>query len=336
MFVMTLKKKIIFGALGTVLVLGGYWYYRRHTVPENVPTETVRRMDVAETVSVSGELVPQTYQDLAFARAGVVESIAVSEGASVTSGKELARLDQRVIESQIRESEAALAIAEANERLARRNWDTLKPEERAAKKLATEQARENVRTLAAERDQDRLWAPFAGRVSRLDIRVGEVAPLGTSAIRIVSGDTFVIETRVPESDIAKVALGMGAAVTFDALRADEVFRARVDKIDPAATVVQDVVSYTVTLSLERGDVRLREGMTANVDIETAKSAGVLAVPFRAIAREGGRSFVEVRRGENQFEKIEVVIGLEGDDGTVEIRSGLHEGDQVTIGARQAK
>jgi hypothetical protein len=82
------------------------------------------------------------------------------------------------------------------------------------------------------------------------------------------------------------------------------------------------------------DDRLKEGMTANIDIETAKRESAPVVPFRALFKENGITYAEVKRGENSFEKVVVTTGLEGDEGVIEILSGLKEGDEVTIGAKQ--
>jgi multidrug efflux pump subunit AcrA (membrane-fusion protein) len=164
--------------------------------------------------------------------------------------------------------------------------------------------------------------------------VGETVALGTRVARIAGSPDVRIEARVPESDIAKVAIGMKAKVTFDAFTSSEIFEAGVTEIEPSATIVQGVVSYVVRFDLAGGDERLREGMTANVDIVTARRENVLVVPFRALTKEGGKTFAEVRAADGAFRRSEVTTGLEGDDGAVEIRSGLQEGDVVSIIGRQ--
>lgn len=331
-----MKKKVILGVIALILVLGGWWWYRASQTPEPVSTDTVKRGDVIETVSVSGEYIPARYADLSFSSAGVVDALLVKEGDELKAGQPIASLDRSVLSTEVQSARTALAIAVENEKLARRNWGDLSPEERQAKKLATEQARENVRTIMTSMDERVLKAPFDGRISSVSVRENEVVSLGSPIVRLVAGDDFVIEVRVPESDITKIALGMEAKVTFDALSAEEVFVAHVIEIDPAATIVQDVVSYNVKFQLTKNDPRLREGMTADIDVETAKRKDVLTVPFRALSKEGGRYYAEIQKAPGVFERVEVTIGLEGDEGTIEIKSGLKEGDVVTIGAKQAK
>ncbi len=333
---MSLKKKIVL-VIGTVAIVGGiFYYFTGRDTAEPIQTETVRRGDVAETVSVTGELVPETYADVAFLSSGTIDAVYVDTGVSVQAGDKIASIDREVFFSQLKEARLAAAIIEESEKLARRNWDILKPEERAAKELASRQAREKVRTIEAQMKEDILVAPMSGFVSRFDARVGEVVTLGQIIARVVAPGASVLESRVPESDIAKIALGMKAKITFDSLSNDDLFEGEVIHIDPAATVVQDVVSYEVRFRLSRNDDRLREGMTGNIDIETAKRSGVLWVPYRALVKEGTKTYAEVKRDLDRFEKVEVVTGLEGDEGTIEVKSGLKEGDEVTIGATQKK
>jgi multidrug efflux pump subunit AcrA (membrane-fusion protein) len=129
---------------------------------------------------------------------------------------------------------------------------------------------------------------------------------------------------------------MEAQITFDAFRSDEVFDATVIEIDTTSTVIQDVVSYIVKFRLENTDSRLKDGMTANIDIETAKREKVLTVPFRALTKEGDTTYAEVRQADGTFVRTDVTIGLEGDDRTIEITSGLKEGDIITTLATQKK
>lgn len=331
---MTKKTKIILSAVVVSVVVGGFFLYRSRESEPTVTTVAVDRGDVAQTVSVTGKLVPKRYADLSFLRTGHIVGVSVSEGDRVVAGQEIASLDDGVLRSQHKAAMIALSIAEENEKLARRNWDGLKPEERAAKKLATEQARETVRSVGVTMDDLVLNAPFSGVVSFSKLSVGEAAVAGAIVARISEDGDLIIESQVPESDIAEIVGDMKASVTFDSLSQNDAFEATVTKIDSAATVSQGVVSYMTEFRLSSGDDRLREGMTANIDIETAKSENALVVPFRATSREGGRSYAEVKRGDDVFEKVEIVTGIEGDDGLIEVLSGLREGDEVVVSRKK--
>ncbi|MBP9751867.1 MAG: efflux RND transporter periplasmic adaptor subunit [Candidatus Moranbacteria bacterium] len=328
------RTKIISGLLAVAVVGGAIWYANRSDPEAGITTDSVRRGDVAQTVSVTGKIVPALYADLSFLRTGRIANVSVSEGDRVAADQEIASLDDESLRSEWKAALIALSIAEENEKLARRDWDGLKLEERAAKKLATEQARESVRSIGISMKNLSLVTPIAGTVSSLDIRSGETATVGVVVARISGDGESIIESQVPESDVVEIVIGMKAKITFDSLSQDDVFEAEVTDIDKAATVSQGVVSYMTRFRLSSVDDRLREGMTANIDIETARAGNVPMVPSRAISREGARSFVEVKRGKGIFEKVEIMTGIEGDDGLVEAKSGLREGDEVVVSRKK--
>lgn len=329
---MKLKTKLWIGLIGVGLI-GFAWYWStRQDQSQNVVTETVSRTDVSETVSVSGELVPVHYADLSFQSVGQVQDVYVKEDEIVKAGDALAVLDRSVQASQLAAAELALRIAEEAEKLVLRNKNDLDPEERHAKKLASEAAREDIRTLRAQMEKSVIRAPFDGRITRVDLRSGETAAVGVPAFRIVRDAGLIVEARVPESDIVKLTGGMEASITFDALDSTDVFQAKVQAIDPSATIVQDVVSYVVTFEVSGIDGRLRDGMSADIDVVTAKRERVLAVPFRALITRGEKTFATLSGPEGTTEEVQVKTGLEGDDGTVEILSGLKEGDVIVVSA----
>lgn len=323
--------------IGVVVIalVGGYFFFKSRNTPAVVPTETVKRGSIVETVSVTGELVPTQYADLSFSGIGTVDAVLVAKGDVVKQNQPIASLDRTVLQSQLSEARVALSIADKNKQLALRSRSTLKKEEIAVKKLQVSQAEQDVKTIIAQMNEDVLVSPVDGMISKFDARVGETMAAGQMVARVVKDASVLIEARVPESDIAKVKVGMKAKVTFDALSTDDIFESEVTEIDPAATVVQDVVSYVVKFRLSSSDDRLREGMTANVDIVTAQADNILTVPFRALTKEAGKTYAQVRRADGTLERVVVSVGLEGEEGVVEIKSGLKEGDTVTIGAVQA-
>lgn len=324
------KKKWLWVAL--VLAGIGGWYWWSHRTPEALfVTETIGRSDISETVSVVGTLRPTTYADISFLSLGTVDQVFFEEGESVRQGDVIATLDTAVLQSELKRTQVALSIAEENEKLAHRSWDDLKPEERAVKKLTTKQARESVRTVAAQIDQSRVIAPMDGVLSKLDVRVGETMLAGKLIGRISGPGASIIEADVPEADIASVAVGKRAYVAFDALSADDTFEATVTSIDKAANVIQDVIYYTIMLSLDNQDSRLKEGMSADIDIRISERSQVLSIPYRALIRDGERSFVEIALSDTESERRQVSIGVEGDDGTIEVLSGVAEGDRVVVG-----
>jgi HlyD family secretion protein len=173
-----------------------------------------------------------------------------------------------------------------------------------------------------------LRAPANGIIKEVNLKVGEV--IGGTSIeafaKMISYD-FIMEAKVPESDIAKVKVGQKASATFDAFEADEKFGATVVSVDPSATVVQDVVDYVVKFSMDKDDSRFKDGMSADLDIAVAQKNNVLLIPERSIKETSGKKMVQVLESGKPVDR-EVTTGMKGDGGMIEITSGLQEGDMV--------
>ncbi|MCK9378993.1 MAG: efflux RND transporter periplasmic adaptor subunit [Candidatus Moranbacteria bacterium] len=322
------KKRIIWIIALVVIIAGGFWYSKSKKSAIVYTTEETKKGDIERTISVTGMMVSENQVDLAFELSGRASLVNVSVGDVVTEGQLLAQIDDSVLQSQLEESKLALNIQVEAEKLARRNWDSLKPEEKQAQKDTSEKARAAVRTVANQMERTKIYAPFNGVVTAVDIEEGEVATVGMAVISVAGEGNMEIESNIPESDIAEVSPGQKAETTFDALSNEDIFEAEVMEIDPASTVIQGVVYYRTKMKLIESDDRIKIGMSLDADILTAKKENVLMIPERAIKTENGVKMVEILQSENRTRKTEVKTGLKGDSGMIEIISGINEGDKV--------
>lgn len=181
-------------------------------------------------------------------------------------------------------------------------------------------------------DQATLLAPFDGVVAVVNGVPGQQASTAaaTPLVTLVDDSALRIDVRVAESDLARLRLNQEARITFDALP-ERALGGRVTFIAPKAVVEQNVVSYPVTITLDRGDAVVRPGMTATVTIVTDRKTDVLLVPNRAIRTVGRDRVVEVRYKGLTF-ATPVQIGMTGDS-VSEVLGGLQEGDTLVINSQ---
>jgi RND family efflux transporter MFP subunit len=204
----------------------------------------------------------------------------------------------------------------------------------AAQQAAVEQAQANAQSVQVSINEASMISPISGVVTVQNAKVGQIASPGTVLVSIISSSDFEIDSEVPETDIGKVAIGNPVNLTFDAFPG-ETFTGKVFYIDPAQTLVGGVVDYKVKVSLDKPDSRIKSGLTANLDIQAQEKDGALILPQFAVLQNDQGSFVEVLNSSGAVQQIPVTLGIQDDQGNVEITSGVTEGEQViNIGLKQ--
>lgn len=217
------------------------------------------------SASASAVVVPMQKVELAFPTLGMVKTVEVAEGDSVTSNQTLVTLDSAILESRVKEAEANVIIAQTTVTYLKRSGATV--ERLDAANADVERAMAAVEIAKAQLAQATLLAPTDGMIATVDISPAEVVNPGQ--IVIVMGDlvNFQIETTdLSEKDITSVQVGQSATIFIDAL--DEEFTGKVSDIARISETVGGDVVYKVTIQFDSQPEGLRWGMSADVKIET--------------------------------------------------------------------
>lgn len=225
------------------------------------------------------------------------------------------------------------ALASADDQLALDKAGST-PEQIAAQAAQVKQAEASIQNIQSQLAKTILTSPINGIITKQDAKIGEIVSMNTVLISLISEAKFQIETNIPEADIAKIKIGDPAKITLDAYGNDVIFEAKVISIDPAETVIEGVSTYKTTLEFTKEDDHIKSGMTANIDILTAKKENAIAIPQRAVINKNGQKFILIDAGNNQTEERKIETGLRGSDGNIEIISGLTPGEKVIISVTQ--
>ena len=207
----------------------------------------------------------------------------------------------------------------------------------------TLEQKENALEDAKEKLKDYyVYAPFGGEISQVSVSNGDAVSSATS-LAILITDQKIAELSLNEIDMAKVQVGDDATLTFDALP-DLTLSGKVIEVDPIGIESQGVVSYTIKISLDKNDERLKPGMTVNADIITETKKDTLLLSNSAVKTQGDSNYVEVVNKEDISASSEmkngvalntapkrqpIKIGISNDEFT-EILSGLNEDDYVVL------
>ena len=241
------------------------------------PSTDSTRVLQDESVSAQGEVVPEKWASLAFARGGSDLDIRVSIGNSVIVGQLLATVNNVAQQAAVSNAEAALSSAQANlTRLQDLNAGetdiSVAQEDVDAAQADLDQAQESL-------DATELKAPFDGVIVNIFLQDFENAPPGQPVLLLADLSSLVVETTdLGEVDFARVQVDDPATLVFDALPdvtvAGRVIRMALHPETGAGTY------YTVTIQLDEVPANLLWGMSSFVEIQTAANTSPVASPTR--------------------------------------------------------
>jgi HlyD family secretion protein len=222
-------------------------------------------------------------------------------------------------------SSAAIALAEATLADAQREWKRVKDGPNADDIAAAQAA---VDAAQASLDHAHLLAPFAGTITEVSVKTGDLVNAGDLAFRIDDLASIYIDLQISEVDLASLKVGQQATLEFDAI-ANKQYNGEVTEIGIIGTVSQGVVNYPVTIRITDVDENIRPGMTASATIVVDQRDDVLLVPNKAIRTSGGQQTVTILF-EGQQITVPVTVGLTNDSTSEVTSSQLREGDVVVI------
>jgi len=330
-------KRLIWIIIIAAIVVAGVLYFRGKKPKVAYTTATAQTEKIIQTVSETGKINAVDQTDLSFKLSGRVIELTADVGDQVKQGQLLAQLDLGTLSSQLAGAREDLKYQKETLDSMKRRKSIYNIEDRDAQRSRIRSAQENVNGILSQIRDTKMYSPAEAVVLKRGVDVYETTVANSPSPVFTLGDphNLEIDLNVPESDIGKVAVGQKAEVTFDALTPDDIFNLEVTNIDPASTVIQDVVYYQVKMKFTYDDPRIKPGMTANIDIHTAEKDNVLVIPMRAVILEGKDKYVNILVDEknNITKKVKVATGLSGDEGMVEITSGLKAGDRVITFAK---
>jgi RND family efflux transporter MFP subunit len=147
-------------------------------------------------------------------------------------------------------------------------------------------------------------------------------------------DPMQVNVKVPEALIDQVVPQMKALIRIDAFP-NQTFAGLVAEVAPlpdaSNSFQSDVKVYTTRIRMGGGRPNLRPGMTATAEIVVDDREEAISVPAKAVARYDGRDHVAVKWPGGRIEWREVVLGPR-DGSIVEVKEGLHSGEQVVLEA----
>ncbi len=302
------------------------------------PLVAIRITRITDTVIVfpvrtAGKLASKSESKLGFKTGGIIQTIMVDEGQSVTKDQVLAQLNLEEIRSKVSQAELALKKAERDyERagnLYRDSVATLEQFENA--ETALELARANASIANFNLQYSTIRAPANGKILKRIAEPNEIIAPGHPVFLFAStGSNWVVRANITDRDIVRVGMGDSVRVRFDAYPA-EVFTGVISEIGTSADPYTG--TYEVEVRLIRRPAKLISGFIAKVEIYPSTPERQVVIPAEALVDGTGMTGYVMVLLEGQPERRKIQIKAVTDYGIV-VRAGLTPGEElVTEGAQ---
>lgn len=329
-------------------------------------TDMVTEGTFSSTVEAKGQLKPISSSVVSPSVDGTVDSINVQAGQSVNEGDVLMTIKNDELDRNVAEAQRAVAAAQEDLANAQKaataaqatpttdadgasaaagvsaaSADT-NAVSAAQRSLASAQA--NLDQANAKAASRTVTAPSSGSIVELNAKVGATVTGGMimgesdtsggkQCMQIADLSKMKVTVQVGEKDIAKIAVGQSANVTYPAFP-DIVSQGTVTAI--ASVANSDAangggsVTFNVDILIEAPDARLKPGMTAEVSVVTEQLDDVVMVPTMALMTEDGEHYyVNVATDDEgkQTHRVKVAVVTQNDNEAVVGKTQVKRDDQ---------
>lgn len=300
---MNKKRSLIAILIIAVLAAAGALVFRVANAKETPVYRfaTVQRGNIQSTVSATGTLNAVTTVSVGTQVSGQVSQLLVDFNDHVKKGELLARIDPTLALQAVSDAQANVEKAQAEALYASRDYNRNRELTGAGlvARSAFEQSQSSLQVsnasvksarIALDRARQNLaytniYAPIDGVVVERNVQQGQTVAASLSApqLFLIANDLSQMQilAQVGESDIAQIKEGQPVEFTVQALTG-QTFKGIVKQVRLQSATQDNVVNYTVVVSVDNPQGKLLPGMTARVSFLTKAAENVLEVPNAAL------------------------------------------------------
>lgn len=330
------------------------------TVEVSYIEEQAQLANISTSVTATGTIEPVTKVEVGTQVSGIIDKIYVDYNTQVQKGDIIAELDKTNLLSELESAQSNLSTAQSNLNYQKANYERYKTlydkglisaNDYEQARLSYEQAvqqvavqKQSVQKAHTNLGYATITAPIDGVVLSKEVEEGQTvaSQMTTPTLFIIAQDLtdMRVIADVDEADIGEVKEGQNVTFSVDAYPTD-IFSGVVTQVRQEATTESNVVTYEVVISAPNPDLKLKPGLTANVNIITLECNDILTVPSKALRFNPSPAMLtETQTIEdcdapnkvwvldgNVFRAVAVETGASGNSLT-QIVSGIEEGQNV--------
>ena len=180
-------------------------------------------------------------------------------------------------------------------------------------------------------------AQISGTVLEIPVKEGDQViqsnnfNAGTTIASIADMSKMIFEGKVDESEVSRLVKGTEIEISLGAIE-EKKFPAKLNFIAPKGTEEGGAVQFKIKANITLDDnYFVRANYSANADIVLEKQDSVLSIKEALLRfdKKTEKPYVEVKIGENEFEKRELELGI-SDGVNIMVKSGINTTDELKI------
>lgn len=340
MILLTIKnflKKRWYLVLIAILV-GGFIFYKNssNTAAKNkVDSYTVKRENLKEVLTLSGEIDAEEKASLKFQTSGRLAWVGVKEGDFVKKYQTLASLDQRDIKNRLTKYLNTFSKSRNNfEQTKDDNWNLQYDLSESIRQEAVRVLKNNqfdlenavldVEYQNLSLEYANLWTPIEGIVTHVSVPFAgiNITPAG-AGFEVVNPKTLYFSVAAEQADVISLKEGDIGDISFDAFP-EKKFKATLYYVSFSPKEGETGTVYELRLKLDERaqELALKLAMTGDVDFLIKQEKNVLSVPSSFIRKDGKGNYVYVGSSDKKVKKY-IDISQEI-DGKYVITNGLQD------------
>ena len=361
------RRGIAAGIVGGIILIAIIVSVALNSQPQSAGgpvTDMVMEGTFTTTVEAKGQLKPISASVVSPSVDGTVAQINVQAGQTVNEGDVLMTIKNDELDSAVAEAQRAVAAAQEDLNNAQKALaaaqaapameadGTAVPTDTSADARAVSSAQRNLASAQATLEQANakaaertVKAPSSGSIVELNTKVGATVAGGVvmgegdtsggkQCMQIADLSKMKVTVQVGEKDIAKIAVGQSANVTYPAFP-DIVSQGTVTAIASVANADASYggsgsVTFNVDILIEAPDSRLKPGMTAEVSVVTEQLDDVVMVPTMALMTEDGENYYVNLATDNEGKetrRVKVTVVTQNDNDAVVGKTQVKRDDQ---------
>ncbi|AIY13115.1 MULTISPECIES: efflux RND transporter periplasmic adaptor subunit [Cellulophaga] len=342
------------------------WVMKSNSKPlELYKTETATKENIINKVVATGKVIPEDEIEIKPQISGIIEEIYLEEGVKVKAGDLIAKIkvvpnEQSMNQAGGRVKNAQLALNNTKIEYDRNkilfDKGVISSQDFNSLQLQYNQAKQELGNAQADYQIIRkgsaggsstantnIRATVSGTILEIPVKEGDQVIQsnnfndGTTIATIADLSKMIFEGKVDEAEVGKLKIGMPLNITMGAVQ-DQELKAKLKFIAPKGTEDQGAVQFKIEGDIDmKDDFLIRAGYSANAAIVLEQKDSVLAVKEALLQfdTKTEKPYVEVLKGEDEFEKRDVEIGV-SDGIFVEILSGITKEDKIKVWNKTVK